>query len=72
MDQGFYFSTYGEWKDALTIRCGIPLTREYASERLKALENAADPATADFVRCYGENYRRQVATWFQRAAGEAP
>ncbi len=70
MTNDFYFHTYSEWRDALTRRCGIALTASYAEERLAALQNPTNPTTAEFVRCYGDAYRRQVIAWFQRAAQE--
>lgn len=66
----FYFSTYCEWREALTVRCGIPLTREYARERIAALKNRQDRATGEFVKLYGEEYRKQVMTWFEKAERE--
>lgn len=70
MNKDFYFQTYSEWREALTRRCGIALTTSYAEERLAALQNTNDPTTAEFVRCYGDAYRKQVMAWFQRAAQE--
>ena len=67
----FYFGTYNEWRDALTIRCGIALTPEYAAERVAALKNPTDSSTSDFLRCYGEAYRYQVVKWFGRSIQEA-
>lgn len=65
-----FFQSYSEWREALTVRCGIHLTGAYARERIAALKNDRDPATVDFVRCYGEDYRNQVMAWFQRAERE--
>lgn len=66
----FYFHSYPEWRDALTMRCGIRLTPEYARERIAALESNSDRSTTEFVKCYGEGYRRQVIAWFKRAERE--
>ncbi len=63
----FYFNSYPEWRDALTVRCGIRLTPEYSRERIAALENNSDRHTTEFVKCYGEAYRKQVIAWFKQA-----
>ncbi len=65
-----YFTSYDEWREALTVRCGIALTVAYAQERVAALKNPADRATGEFTRFYGEAYLRQVIAWFERAARE--
>lgn len=65
-----YFQSYSEWRTALTVRCGIRLTPEYARERITALQDPADRSTCEFVKFYGEAYRQQVIEWFAKAAGE--
>jgi len=64
-----YFTNYGEWHEALTVHCGIVLTPDYANQRIAALQNDSDATTMEFVRFYGDTYRRLVVTWFQRSAG---
>ncbi len=64
----FYFESYSEWRKAITERCGIKLSPEYARERIAALQNPADKSTGEFVKCYGDPYRQQVIDWFERAA----
>ena len=66
----FYFQTFDEWKEALTVRCRIKLTPEYAAERIKALQNPQDRTTREFVKVYGENYLQQVIRWFEKAQAE--
>ena len=61
------FRSFSEWRKALTVRCGIRLTPEYARQRIGALQNPADRSTAEFVKCYGEPYLRQVIAWFEQA-----
>lgn len=63
----FYFRTYEEWRQALTERCKIDLTPDYARTRLTALRNPANPATRDFTAKYGEAYLQQVIKWFEQA-----
>lgn len=65
-----YFQSYSEWREALTVRCGIHLTPDYARERINALKNPSDRSTAEFIKCYGESYLRQVIAWFERAERE--
>lgn len=65
----FYFKSYTEWRDALTVRCNIKLTADYARERIASLENADDPHTQEFAQKYGQVYLQQVIAWFKQAAG---
>lgn len=67
----FYFSTYQEWREGLTVKCRQPLTAEYAEGRLNALRNDRDKTTREFIKVYGEDYRQQVIRWFERARNEA-
>lgn len=71
MTSGHYFTTYDEWRHALTVHCGIPLTRAYAEERVAALKDPNDRITGEFTKFYGETYLRQIVTWFERAARES-
>jgi hypothetical protein len=63
----FYFSSYEQWREAYGARCGIKLTPEYCRERIRALNDPNEPSTAEFVKCYGKDYLRQVVQWFERA-----
>lgn len=65
-----YFTTYEQWRQAYGARCGIALTAAYCRERILALGDPADVSTAEFVRCYGSDYSRQVVGWFERAERE--
>lgn len=67
---GFYFESYAEWRQAITVRCKIDLTPDYVSARLTALRNPADPSTQEFTAKYGDAYLQQVIQWFEQAAGE--
>ena len=64
---GFYFQSYEEWRYALTTRCKIQLTPEYARSRISALNNTDDPQTREFTATYGEAYLKQVIQWFEQA-----
>ncbi|MDJ0910522.1 MAG: hypothetical protein QNI99_15090 [Woeseiaceae bacterium] len=64
---GFYFQTYTEWRDALTRRCGIDLTPDYARSRISALQDSSDKTTREFAAKYGDAYLQQVIQWFEQA-----
>jgi len=63
----FYFQSYAEWRHALTERCKIDLTPDYARERVSALRNPDDPHTQEFTEKYGDAYLQQVIQWFEQA-----
>ncbi len=58
---------YQDWHHAITEVGGIPLTTEFCTERIEALQNDDDPGTQSFVKLYGATYRDQVIQWFQQA-----
>ncbi|MGD1955774.1 MAG: hypothetical protein ACFBZ9_11180 [Sphingomonadales bacterium] len=64
---GFYFQSYQEWREALTVRCKIDLTPDYARSRIAALRDPSDKATQDFAATYGDAYLQQVIQWFEQA-----
>ena len=64
----FYFQSYEEWRYAITNRCNINLTKDYALNRVVALKNTNDSYTKAFEAQYGEAYLKQVIQWFERAA----
>lgn len=70
-DAGFYFQSYAEWRSALTQRCKIPLTADYARSRIVALSDPNDPHTREFTSAYGDAYLNQVIQWFQQAENES-
>lgn len=63
----FYFQSFMEWRQALTERCNIKLTPEYARSRIAALQDPSDKVTQEFKSKYGEAYLQQVIKWFQQA-----
>lgn len=65
------FSDFNEWRQAITIRCGLTLSRDYCAERIAALRDDAVTSTRNFIDTYGENYRELVISWFERAHNEA-
>ena len=65
------FSDFTEWRQAITLRCGLTLSRDYCTERIAALRDDSIPATQNFIAHYGENYRAHVISWFEQAHHEA-
>ena len=67
---GFYFKSYAEWRHALTERCRINLTPDYARTRISALRDSANKTTQEFTATYGDAYLQQVIQWFEQAERE--
>ena len=65
------FSNFSEWCRAITLRCGLTLSRDYCVEWIAALRDETIPMTQNFIKNYGENYRTQVSSWFEQAHHEA-
>ena len=65
------FTNYYEWRSAITGPCGLTLSRAYCMERATALSDPSVPSTRSFSETYGENYLRQVISWFRQAESEA-
>ena len=68
MNPDDYFSSYEDWREALTQLAGLALTPEYCNERLRALEDCGDASTKQFIDLYGLPYRDKVIGWFKQAA----
>ncbi|MCF2857250.1 hypothetical protein L1286_07205 [Pseudoalteromonas sp. SMS1] len=67
----FYFQSYEQWRHAITVKCNIKLTPEYARSRIASLSNERDRHTQEFSAKYGEAYLQQVIDWFSRAEQES-
>lgn len=65
------FTTYHEWRAAITGPCGLTLDRSYCEQRIAALIDAKAPGTQPFIDTYGTDYRDQVIEWFRQALHEA-
>ncbi len=61
-------TTYEEWEHCITVKCGLPLTRDFIAARIAALENPHDDHTRKFVATWGEPHRAQTLQWFREAA----
>jgi hypothetical protein len=65
------FTHYDDWRRTITGVCRLELTRSYCEQRRKALTDANDDATRDFVKAYGPAYRDLVVSWFRQAGEES-
>ena len=63
----FYFKSYAEWQQAITVKCNIKLTADYIRSRISSLQNSSDKTTKEFTDKYGEVYLQQVIQWFEQA-----
>ena len=61
---------YDDWKQCITVDCGIPLTLAYVEQRLAALRNPKEYGTKRFTELYGEAYLGHVIGWFEQAKRE--
>ena len=61
---------YEAWREFTLGQCGITLTESYCLDRIRELENLRAPATRSFIQSYGDDYRIDVISWFERAALE--
>ncbi|OCQ22532.1 hypothetical protein A7985_00775 [Pseudoalteromonas luteoviolacea] len=67
----FYFQSYEQWRHAITVKCNIKLTPEYARSRIASLSDSNERHTKEFADKYGEAYLMQVIEWFARAEQES-
>ena len=58
--------SYDQWVHCITVRCGIQLTEQYASGRLRELRDQQHPRTKEFRRIYGDDYWQRVISWFEQ------
>ena len=61
---------YEEWKQCITVDCGIPLTVAYTEERIAALQDPKVHSTKRFTELFGEAYLARVIGWFEQAQNE--
>jgi hypothetical protein len=64
------FPDFADWRETITGRCGLTLSRAYCEERIHALSDPAVLTTKSFTATYGEDYLKQVIGWFRRAQEE--
>lgn len=63
-------ATYEQWRQCIEVRCSIPLTATYITERLSELRDDKHPKTKKFQDLYGAQQLQDTIAWFQRAATE--
>lgn len=63
--------SYQQWRECITVRCGVPLTRSFVTARLEELRNPKHPKTSEFAQKYGSEYLQQVISWFEQAERSA-
>jgi hypothetical protein len=62
------FTSFEQWRAAITGPCGLTLAKDYCETRIAALNNPSDSSTKAFIDAYGEPYRDTVVAWFTQAA----
>ncbi len=64
-------TSFEEWKECITLKCGIPLTRDYLQARVRLLQSTALQDTRRFRELYGEAHYSRVLEWFKRALNDS-
>lgn len=62
--------TYEEWKQSITLLCGVSLKPDYIEKRLEELNDRQNDHTKKFINAWGEQHLQQVIKWFERAKQE--
>ena len=62
--------TYEDWKNCITVICGIPLTAEYIDMRLVDLNDPKSFHTQRFIETWGKPHLQRVISWFKQAKSE--
>ena len=58
---------YEEWRHCITVKCGIPLTPTFISQRLTVWRNKDLEETKRFRHLYGDSHWLTVISWFEQA-----
>lgn len=69
-EESYYPRNYQDWKQCITVKCGIPLTLEFIDDRLISLNDKKSEYTRRFIKLYGEEYTNQIISWFALAKHE--
>lgn len=59
---------FENWKYCITHKCNIPLTMDFAKQRLTVYNNPDLPETQRFIKLYGEEHYERIKEWFTRIA----
>ncbi|MFT3802801.1 MAG: hypothetical protein QM766_16480 [Burkholderiaceae bacterium] len=63
--------TYDQWRECITVDCGLELTPAFIVQRLAVWRNPQSDETQRFRRLYGDEHWQSVLAWFERAEREA-
>ncbi|PWL27140.1 MAG: hypothetical protein DCO96_12445 [Fluviicola sp. XM-24bin1] len=58
--------SYEAWRNCIENDCGIPLTKEFAQQRLAVYMDSKNPQTITFKSLYGEQHLQNIINWLQR------
>lgn len=58
--------TFEDWKYCIVQNCKIPLTKEFAAQRLTILENKNHKETKRFKELYGKKYLQNIISWYRQ------
>ncbi len=64
-------SSYASWRHYIEVKCDLKLTPEFLQDRIAVLSDPGHEESKSFAKSYGDAYREQVLTWYQRAAKES-
>lgn len=60
---------FEEWRRCIEKKCGIPLTSDFAKQRLNVYRDRTLPETQRFIKLYGEEHYERIKLWFAEIAG---
>ena len=60
-------TNYQEWRHCIEVKCNIPLTKNFITTRIEALQDLSEDETVKFQKLYGDDYRLQVLEWYEQA-----
>lgn len=63
--------SYQQWRECITVRCGILLSKNYIASRLGELRDSSHPKTHEFSEKYGQAHLSEVIHWFEMAQKES-
>lgn len=58
--------TFEQWMSCIIHDCKVPLTKDFADQRLSVYENSQHPETQKFIQLYGEEYLQNIIRWFRQ------
>ena len=63
-------SDYASWRYCIEVKCNLALTPDFIKARIAVFGDPQNEESQRFAKMYGDPWREQVLTWFQRAASE--